>query len=178
MALPTASCLSLLSLSALCANALPYTCTDAIVPLPVKNITTIVPPFPYPFPDGYAATAFSNAATLRDAPSTPPATTSLSGTFDISIRYCTPKSSSSKKSTLQLLSHGIGFNKSYWDFHLPTKPNDHQYSYVYAATEQGYSTLSYDRLGIGLSTLANPYTKVQAPNELALLAALTTATRN
>jgi pimeloyl-ACP methyl ester carboxylesterase len=178
MALLTATCVLLLSVLTFCANSPPYTCTDAIVPLSVTNITTIVPPFPYPFPDGYAATAFSNAATLRDAPNTAPATTTLSATFNISIRYCTPKSTSSKKSSLQLLSHGIGFNKSYWDFHLPTKPDDHQYSYTYAATQQGYSTLSYDRLGIGLSSLADPYTEVQAPVELALLAALTTAVRN
>ena len=105
--------LSLLSLHALCAVASTYNS------LSVKNITTIVPPFPYPFPDGYAATAFSNAATLRDALSTKPKTTTISGTYNISIRYCTPTASSPKSSTLQLLSHVIGFNKSYWDFRLP-----------------------------------------------------------
>jgi hypothetical protein len=51
-------------------------------------------------------------------------------------------------------------------------------THIYAATDQGYSTLSYDRLGIGLSSLPNPYTDVQALVELALLAELTTAARN
>lgn len=169
--------LSLFSVLSLCVNALPYTCTDLIYPITVQNVTTIVPPFHYPFPDGYAATAFSNAATIRDAASAAPKLTQLSTTFNISIRHCKPTPPSPKSSTLQLLSHGIGFNKSYWDFHLPNKPADHQYSYTYAATSQGYSTLSYDRLGIGLSTLANPYTEVQALVELAILAELTTAAR-
>jgi len=42
----------------------------------------------------------------------------------------------------------------------------------------GYSTLSYDRLGTGLSTKADPYTEIQAPLELTILIELTAMLRS
>lgn len=143
----------------------------------VTNVTTIVPPFPYPFPDGYAATAFANVITSRESSGSKPNTTSVSKSFSISIEYCTPKIPGPKSSTLQLLTHGLGFDKTYWDFKLPNSTNTTQYSYLDSALSSGYSTLSWDRLGCGASTAANPYTEIQATVELALLTELTTLAR-
>ncbi|KDN52480.1 hypothetical protein K437DRAFT_220589, partial [Tilletiaria anomala UBC 951] len=44
--------------------------------------------------------------------------------------------------------HLQGFDASYWNIQGPGVPED-QYSYVYAAAEQGISTFRYDRLGTG-----------------------------
>ncbi|KIX94158.1 uncharacterized protein Z520_10184 [Fonsecaea multimorphosa CBS 102226] len=153
-----------------------YTCTSFMVKVPVNNVTVIVPPFTE-FPNQYAATAFANQITLR-TPSTPNLnTTTLTKTFNISAEYCTPAMPGPKASTLHILTHGLGFNRSYWDFYLPSKPNDAQYSYVNSATGAGYSTLSWNRLGITPSTVGNPFTEIQALVELEVLASFTTLAR-
>lgn len=50
---------------------------------------------------------------------------------------------------IQFLQHGIGFDRSYWDFALNTidgtSPNNA--SYVQVANAAGYATLAIDRLG-------------------------------
>jgi pimeloyl-ACP methyl ester carboxylesterase len=85
-------------------------------------------------------------------------TTSISGTFNISVRLCHPKSGATSK-TIQFLTHGVGFDKSYWD----VAPG---YSYIDAAAAKGYSTFSYDRLGVGLSDHPEANLILQAPLEL------------
>jgi pimeloyl-ACP methyl ester carboxylesterase len=69
------------------------------------------------------------------------------------------------------LTHGIGFDRSYWDFPY----HNYNYSYVYAAVDQaGYSTLSWDRLGTGQSSHgSDPINEIQASLEVAALYALT-----
>jgi pimeloyl-ACP methyl ester carboxylesterase len=52
----------------------------------------------------------------------------------------------------------------YWDF------GDSNYNYITSATAQGYATLSYDRLGVGLSEHAHPYSEMQVPTQVAILA--------
>lgn len=153
-----------------------YTCTSFMVAVPVDNATVVVPPFSA-LPNQEAATAFANQVTIR-TPSTPQLNlTTLTKVFNISAEYCTPNNPGPKASTLHILSHGIGFNRSYWDFYLPTKPNDAQYSYVNSATGAGYSTLSWNRLGIEPSTVADPFTEIQSFVEVAVLAGLTTLAR-
>ncbi|KIW13126.1 hypothetical protein PV08_08313 [Exophiala spinifera] len=95
----------------------------------------------------------------------------VSGTYELAATYCVPDSvPESGSKTLQILTHGIGFDRSYWD--LPF--NDYNYSYVETAVDQyGYSTLSWDRLGIGASSHGDPLSVVQAPLEIAALKALT-----
>jgi hypothetical protein len=155
-----------------------YACISILAPLKVTHISTIVPPFQYPFPDGYAATAFGNQITSRDPPSGgKPKLLNLTKAFNISIEYCTPKSPCPKASTVQLLTHGLGFDKSYWDFRVPGAKNTTQYSYIESVLSSGYSTLAWDRLGCGASTAANPYTEIQASVELALLVGLSTLLR-
>lgn len=162
-----------LSLSAHVLATPTYTCKSFFVKVPVANVTQVVPPFPFPLPDGYAATAFALAASYRDPPPVSPKLQNFSGTFDIYVEYCTPNNKGPKASTVQLLTHGLGFDHKYWDFRLPTAPNDTQYSYVTTALASGYSTLAWDRLGCGLSSTPDPYLVVQAPIELTILATLT-----
>ncbi|EIN11666.1 alpha/beta-hydrolase [Punctularia strigosozonata HHB-11173 SS5] len=99
--------------------------------------------------------------------------TTIHDTYDISVRFCEP-TAAVKKSTVQVLTHGIGFDKIYWDF--PLHPE--LYSYVDVATDIfGYSTLSYDRISTGNSTHPDPYNVVQIGVELEILNTLTTMVR-
>lgn len=90
----------------------------------------------------------------------------------IEATYCTPDSGPS--SVLQVLTHGIGFDRSYWDFSY----NNYNYSYVAEAVDQyGYSTFAYDRPGIGQSSHLNSLTQSQALLEVEALYDLTVALR-
>ncbi|KAK4939043.1 hypothetical protein LTR10_020617 [Elasticomyces elasticus] len=157
-----------------------YNCTSFIVQVPVDNVTVVVPPLP-PFTDQHVATSFANLITeelmLPQDISGSPNLSTLTTSFNISAEYCTPAKSGPKASTLQILTHGLGFNRTYWDFYLPSAPNNAQYSYTNTATGAGYSTLSWNRLGHPPTTLANPYTQIQATVELAVLIGLTTLVR-
>ena len=83
--------------------------------------------------------------------------TEISDTFSIYAKLCIPKDGKDKEfSTVQFLTHGGSLDLSYWDF-------DSGYSYVDAATEEGYATFSYDRLGSGQSQHPDPLQVVQGP---------------
>ena len=150
-----------------------YSCKSFFVKVPIANVTQVIPPFPFPLPDGYAVTSFANAATYRDPAPVNPKLQNFTGTFNISVEYCTPNQKGPKASTIQFLTHGLGFDKKYWDFRLPSVPKNTQYSYITTALANGYSTFSWDRLGCGLSSVPDPYLVVQAPIELTVLATLT-----
>jgi hypothetical protein len=75
----------------------------------------------------------------------------LQGTYNISAQYCKPDNGSS--GTIQVLTHGIGFDKTYWDLDY----DNYNYSYVNVALAAGYSTLAIDRLGIGNSSHGDPF---------------------
>ena len=75
---------------------------------------------------------------------------------------------------VQVLTHGIGFDRSYWN--LPF--NDFNYSYTNTAVDTfGFATLSYDRLGIGASQHGDPLNIVQSWLQMAALEALSTMLR-
>ena len=68
------------------------------------------------------------------------------------------------------MTHGVGFDRSYWD--LPF--NNYNYSYVNRALDAGYSTLSWDRLGIAHSSHGtDPVNEIQMFLTVAALKALT-----
>ncbi len=69
------------------------------------------------------------------------------------------------------MTHGVGFDRSYWDFPLQNR----KYSYVARAVDQfHYSTLTWDRLGVGASTHAkDPINGLQIFLEIEALRALT-----
>jgi pimeloyl-ACP methyl ester carboxylesterase len=96
----------------------------------------------------------------------------ISLTFDIGATYCFPKGDTKKTSTVQLLTHGLGFDRNYWNLSAPAD------SYVASAAASGYATLAYDRLGCGISSRPDPYNIIQAPVELAVLATLTQLLRS
>ena len=104
--------------------------------------------------------------------------------YNISTEFCMPDSmassqgswgsSSATSPVVQVLTHGIGFDKAYWDLSY----NNYNYSYVdYATDHYGYCTLAYDRLGIGNSSHAvDPLAtvdEIQASLEIAALHELT-----
>jgi pimeloyl-ACP methyl ester carboxylesterase len=91
----------------------------------------------------------------------------VSGTYNISAQFCTPQGGPT--TAVQVLTHGIGFDKTYWD----PAYNDFNYSYVDAALSNGYSTFSFDRLGIGKSSHGEPLNEIQAFLEIEALAELT-----
>ena len=65
-------------------------------------------------------------------------------TFQISAYLCVPEHGN-KKNYLQIATHGLIFDKRYWDVAI----NPAEYSYVKAAMDAGYSILTYDRLSTG-----------------------------
>lgn len=99
----------------------------------------------------------------------------INKTYDISVKFCRPDTGYGRNSSLQFLTHGIGFDKTYWD--LPY--NSFNYSYIDVAVDQyGFSTLSIDRLGIGNSSIADPLSIIQLPAELSAIYELTMMLRH
>lgn len=96
-------------------------------------------------------------------------TRNVSGTYDIAATYCLP-TNNTKPSSVQLLSHGIGFDRYYWDF----APG---YSYVDSAAEAGYGSFFYDRLGVGKSVRPDGLSVVQTPLEVEIAHSLATMLR-
>ncbi|KIW19756.1 hypothetical protein PV08_00330 [Exophiala spinifera] len=80
----------------------------------------------------------------------------VDGTFNISAQMCYPVAHPRQnQTTVQFLTHGIAFSKTYWDFALPNN------SYIDTAAKAGRATFSYDRLGIGNSSHPDPIEVVQ-----------------
>ncbi|KAJ5716000.1 uncharacterized protein N7483_013181 [Penicillium malachiteum] len=98
----------------------------------------------------------------------------VSGRYNISTQYCAPNGTMSNGTTLQILTHGIGLDKSYWD--LPY--SNFNYSYVDYALSRGFQTLSYDRLGLGNSSHGDPKNEIQTFLEVEALAQITRMIRN
>ncbi|KAF5530778.1 alpha beta-hydrolase [Fusarium mexicanum] len=97
----------------------------------------------------------------------------VNGTYSINAELCIP-ADGKKSDVLQIATHGLGFDKRYWDPEF--KPEE--YSYVDAALAKGYSILTYDRLGTGKSTKANGYNEVQLGLQVAILKELTVLARD
>ena len=95
----------------------------------------------------------------------------VSGSYGIYTKLCYPASEENKVSTLQILTHGGTLDHTYWDI----APG---YSYVDAAAAAGYATLSYDRLGTGLSDHPDPVQVVQLPIQIEIAHAIVQKARN
>ncbi|KAK7432913.1 hypothetical protein QQZ08_000384 [Neonectria magnoliae] len=93
--------------------------------------------------------------------------------FTIGAQLCVPHGSN-KSSILQIASHGLAFDKRYWD----VSSNPEQHNYVDAALGKGYSILTYDRIGTGGSTKPDAYTIMQSPTEVEVLKELTKLARS
>ena len=97
----------------------------------------------------------------------------ISKTYNIHANLCVPPNGK-KRSNLQIATHGAAFDSRYWN--VPIDPEQH--SYVSAALDEGYSILTYDRLGTGLSDKPDAYTEVQPPAELEILRGITEIARS
>ena len=97
-------------------------------------------------------------------------TQTAGGHFDIGATLCVP-ANNTKPSAVQFLTHGVGFDRSYWNF----APG---YSYVDIAAQSGYATFFYDRLGVGMSSKPDPIATIQAPLEVEIADQLATMLRN
>ncbi|KPM38210.1 hypothetical protein AK830_g8370 [Neonectria ditissima] len=92
----------------------------------------------------------------------------VSGNYHLAATYCEPDHGPGNE--LQIITHGIGFDREYWDF----PHNNYNYSYVAKAVDQhGYSTLTWDRLGVGASSKGHPVNEIQAYLEIEALRELT-----
>jgi pimeloyl-ACP methyl ester carboxylesterase len=74
---------------------------------------------------------------------------------------------------MKLCLHAL-MSSSYWDLSF----NNYNYSYINTATENGYCTLSFDRLRIANSSHGEPLNEIQAYLEVEATAALTRMLRN
>ncbi|PVI03081.1 alpha/beta-hydrolase [Periconia macrospinosa] len=95
----------------------------------------------------------------------------VSGTFNISARFCEPTQKVfEREQSVQLLLHGFLSSKSYWHgLDYPNATFDGQYSWAQHAASQGYYTLSIDNLGSGDSDRLDPITVVQFPLQSQIL---------
>jgi pimeloyl-ACP methyl ester carboxylesterase len=89
--------------------------------------------------------------------------------FSIDASFCTKDHAYGEGQDVQILTHGVGFDKSYWDFGGP----DGGYNYVRAATDAGYATLHWSRPGTGKSSSGSPYSILQADIQAAVLIEIT-----
>jgi pimeloyl-ACP methyl ester carboxylesterase len=96
----------------------------------------------------------------------------INGTYKINGKICWPEKGSINASAVQILTHGVGFDKSYWDFFSG------QYSYVDFMAKKGYTTFSYDRLGVGASEHPDPIKVVQAQTEVEIAHSLIQSLRD
>lgn len=103
-------------------------------------------------------------------------TNQISATYRVGATYCNPGDSADASKGIQVLSHGIGFDRTYWDFA--------DYSYVDQALARGYSTFAYDRLGSGASRFSSltggdldPLEELQSSLEVSLLSTITKSLR-
>ncbi|KAG5942772.1 hypothetical protein E4U53_007167 [Claviceps sorghi] len=96
----------------------------------------------------------------------------VSGDYTLAATYC-EAAAPCARDALQILTHGIGFDRSYWDYPY----HSWNYSYVREAVRDGYSTLAWDRLGVGESSHGNAVNEIQINLEIAALKAITEMAR-
>ncbi|KAK3316928.1 Alpha/Beta hydrolase protein [Apodospora peruviana] len=169
----------LLSAAAFCASttAGPTTasttkkvCTNYKIPVTISSTNLV---FAHPFRDNYDVADFVTIADSRDEGARADVingTTTLSGSYTIGATFCTPATgqSDAHKSTVLLATHGLLFDRTYWDPAL----NKTRYSFVDWSINQGYSVFYYDRLGVGESSKVSGYV-AQLNDQVEILTALT-----
>jgi hypothetical protein len=86
-------------------------CVELTLPVTV-TAENLVWAFP-PLKNGYEATYFFNLLTQRDGNGSAlvAGKANITETFSISAQFCTPNKKSHKSKTVQVLTHGLGFEK-------------------------------------------------------------------
>ncbi|MCJ1422472.1 hypothetical protein MMC29_000352 [Sticta canariensis] len=87
--------------------------------------------------------------------------------YNICATFCTPEMPGNRSKTVLLATHGLGFDKSYWN--SPYEPDN--YNFVQYAVNRGFSVFFYDRLGVGRSTKVSGYEN-QLSIQIAVLSSL------
>lgn len=98
----------------------------------------------------------------------------ITSTFTIDASFCTEAITSIAAQDVQVLTHGLGTDKSYWDFGGPGS----RYNYIRAATKAGYATLHWSRPGTGLSSSGDPYSILQTDMQAEILIEITRRLRS
>ncbi|KAK0717924.1 Alpha/Beta hydrolase protein [Lasiosphaeria miniovina] len=149
------------------------TCNSYNIPVTVTS-TNLVFGLPH-FQTDFDVADFVDTITSRNVTTASsviaPGVQVVTATYNIAATFCRPgngKPDSKKKSTVLIATHGLGFDKTYWDPQL----NKTMYSFTDWAIGQGYSIFSYDRLGVGASSRVSGYV-AQLSNQVAILAELT-----
>lgn len=141
------------------------TCVQGVIPVAASAMNTQLN-FPAGFPANQSVVTETIVEFLQTNTPLPAqveaAKVKVSGVYKIGAKLCYPVGQSPNASLVQILTHGVGFDKSYWDFYSAS------YSYQDAAAVAGYTTFAYDRLGIGASDHPNPIEVVQAQLEVSI----------
>jgi hypothetical protein len=101
--------------------------------------------------DNYGLIDFVSLSSARpEANFTPPVTgpVDINGTYTISGTFCSPKTKGEHSSTVLLATHGLGYDRSYWNSAFEPE----NYNFAQYAVDKGYSIFFYDRLGTGKSS--------------------------
>lgn len=152
-----------------------YSCIDFVVPVTVDSLSQ-TPSFKE-FGNHFDSVQLLVDITTRVTEGT---TSPYSGSenvtaeFAIDGSFCTPGDHYAEGQDIQILSHGVGFDKLYWHW----GGVDSDYNYVRAATNAGYATLSWSRPGNGASSSGDPYTILQTDIEASVLIELTRLLRS
>lgn len=152
-----------------------YVCIDFVAPVTV-TAPSYIPNFEE-FGTHYAAVQFLVGLTTRPTEGTPSLFSgpqNVTADFAIDGSFCTESGDYDGNQDVQVLSHGLGFDKSYWDF----GGQDSEYNYVRAATSAGYATMAWSRPGTGLSSSGNAYSILQTEIQAAILIELTRLLRS
>lgn len=97
-------------------------------------------------------------------------TATVSGTYLVGATICGPPGATTTPNTIQVLTHGFGLTRAYWDI----APGN---SWVDALASSGYYTLAYDWLGTGTSQRVDPVNEAQFPTHIEVLHALSAQLR-
>jgi len=148
-------------------------CQDYTIPVKVTSDN-----FPWVGPtwtDNFGMINFASAASSRtDAgfPAPVGAPVAETASYEIGATFCTPKDPNKNSRTILLATHGLGFDRSYWNPSF--KPSE--YNFVQYAIARGYSVFFYDRLGVGASSKINGF-KNQLSIQTAILQSLSASLR-
>ncbi|KAK3939767.1 putative cardiolipin-specific deacylase, mitochondrial [Diplogelasinospora grovesii] len=111
------------------------------VPVSSENVVFGSPPDPH---NDTAIVEFM-LDVWRGLPANTTGTTTVTGNFTVNGLYCEPRGQKRKADTLEVLVHGITYNKTMWSGMGFGSP----YDWLAYANSRGYAALSIDRVGHG-----------------------------
>ncbi|KAL3420634.1 hypothetical protein PVAG01_07079 [Phlyctema vagabunda] len=151
------------------------TCHNYSIPVNVTNVALVAS---YePFTSNYDVVNFANGLAGREGGASLnlfSGQATKTGIYDIGATICSPNTQSENETTIIVASHGLGYDRRYWDSGIEAA----NYSFVDFAISQGYTVFFYDRLGTGESTKVSGYEEPQSLTQVAILRQLTILLRS